>query len=138
MVSGMSGPAGAPALPPVLMGPCREPGSVMAPHMGVLSAEASGWRLSTASLESVQVREPDAKLKKDIYLTPHLLQITQTFRLLALHFIVFCNDLNSEYLISFSHFFNKIWVFLLESLFSTPCFYYEAILGYHCDRRTTA
>lgn len=54
MASGMSGPAGAPALPPVLMGPCREPGSVMAPHMGVLSAEASGWRLSTASLESVR------------------------------------------------------------------------------------
>lgn len=104
MASGMSGPAGALALPPVLMGPCREPGSVMAPHMGVLSAEASGWRLSTASLESVQVREPDAKLKKD----PHLLLITQTFRLLALHFILFCNDLNSKsYLISFSHFFNK-------------------------------
>lgn len=122
MASGMSGPAGAPALPPVLMGPCREPGSVMAPHMGVLSAEASGWRLSTASLESVQVREPDAKLKKDSYLTPHLLQITQTFRLLALHFIVFRNDLNSGYLISFSHFFNKIWVFFIGELIFNSMF----------------
>lgn len=58
MVSGMSGPAGAPALPPVLMGPCREPESAMAPHTEALSAEASGWRLLNASLESVQVREP--------------------------------------------------------------------------------
>uniref|UniRef100_A0A3Q0S1L9 Adhesion G protein-coupled receptor B N-terminal domain-containing protein n=1 Tax=Amphilophus citrinellus TaxID=61819 RepID=A0A3Q0S1L9_AMPCI len=59
-VSGMSGPAGALALPPALMEPCREPGSATAPHMEALSAEASGWRLSTASLESVQVREPGA------------------------------------------------------------------------------
>ena len=53
----MSGPTGAPALPPVQMGPRREPGSVTALRTGARSAEESGWRLSTASLGSVRVRE---------------------------------------------------------------------------------
>lgn len=55
MEFGTSGPAGAPAPPPALMGPCREPGSVTAPRTGAQSAEESGWRPSTASLGSAQV-----------------------------------------------------------------------------------
>lgn len=55
MEYGTSGPAGAPALPPALMGPCREPGSVTAPRTEAPSAEESGWRLWTASLGSAQV-----------------------------------------------------------------------------------
>lgn len=52
---GTSGPAGAPARPPALMGPCRGPGSVTAPRTAAPSAEESGWRLSTASSGSAQV-----------------------------------------------------------------------------------
>lgn len=55
MEYGMSGPTGALALPPALMGPCREPGSVTAPRTEALSAEESGWRLLTAFLGSAQV-----------------------------------------------------------------------------------
>lgn len=55
MEYGMSGPAGAPVRPPALMGPCKEPGSVTAPHTEARSAEESGWRLSTASWGSAQV-----------------------------------------------------------------------------------
>lgn len=51
----MSGPGGAPAQPPVPMGPCREPESAAAPRTEVLSAEESGWRLSTASWGTVLV-----------------------------------------------------------------------------------
>lgn len=51
----MSGPAGAPAPPPALMGPCREPGSATAPRTEVRSAEESGWRLLTASSGNAQV-----------------------------------------------------------------------------------
>lgn len=51
----MNGPAGAPALLPALTGPCREPGSVTALHMEDPSAEETGWRLLTASLENAQV-----------------------------------------------------------------------------------
>lgn len=52
----MNGPVGAPALLPALMGPCKEPGNVMAHHMGALSVGETGWRPSTASSGSVQVR----------------------------------------------------------------------------------
>lgn len=52
----MSGPAGAPALLPALMGPCKEPGNVMVHHTGALSVGETGLRLSTASSGSVQVR----------------------------------------------------------------------------------
>lgn len=55
MACGMSGPAGARALPPAPMGPCREPESVTAPLMEDQSAEESGWRLLTASWENVPV-----------------------------------------------------------------------------------
>lgn len=67
MEYGMNGPAGAPALPPALMGPCREPGSVMAPHMEAPSAEESGWKLSTASLGSAQVRILQYHMGKKIF-----------------------------------------------------------------------
>lgn len=56
MACGTSGPAGAPVLPPVLTGPCRGPGSVTAPRTGAPSVGGSGWRASTASWGSVQVR----------------------------------------------------------------------------------
>lgn len=55
MACGTSGPAGVLVLPPAPMGPCREPESVTAPRTEALNAEESGWRLSTASSENVQV-----------------------------------------------------------------------------------
>lgn len=55
MAFGMNGRAGAPVLPPALMGPCREPGSATDLLMEAPNAEESGWKLLTASLESAQV-----------------------------------------------------------------------------------
>lgn len=55
MGSGMSGPAGAPALLHVPMGRCREPGNAMAPLTEARSAGESGWRRLTVSCGIVQV-----------------------------------------------------------------------------------
>lgn len=72
MECGTSGPAGAPALPPALMGPCREPGSVTAPHTEAPSAEESGWRPSTASSGSVQVTKRQTQPDKYIHCVRNL------------------------------------------------------------------
>lgn len=55
MECGTSGPAGAPAQPPAPMGPRSEPGSATAPRTEAPSAEESGWRLWTVSLENARV-----------------------------------------------------------------------------------
>lgn len=57
MESGMSGPGGAPARPPVPTAPCRGPESAAVPRTAALSAGESGWRLSTASWGTVLVWE---------------------------------------------------------------------------------
>lgn len=55
--TGMSGRAGAPALPAVPRAGSSARGSATGLPMGVPSARATGWRLETVSCSSVQVRE---------------------------------------------------------------------------------